>query len=259
MNQNVKRSLFIATLSSCALSSYAQEDGGQSLSQAANDPTALISAYQLQDFYTSQFHNNDDIDANTTQFRGAVPFTLGGVDNIARITVPYVTENAQGDSGISDTTLFNLAVFETDWGRWGAGAVALVPTGDRDIGSGQWGAGPAIGFTAQSGKLLWGAFNQNVFSVGERFDGQEINISNIQPIIAYGLGNGWSLGTSEMNTVYDWDADKFVSIPIGTKLSKMVTFDTTPVQFSASYERNLYDDTIAPRDTFGLIAKILIP
>lgn len=231
----------------------------QELSQAANDPTALLQAHLFQDFYTPNYHKDSGASGNTLQYRGAFPFRLGGVDNLARITVPYVTDSPSGKTGFSDITLFDLAVFNEPWGRWGVGAVASVPTGDRGVGTGQWAIGPAAGFTAASGKLLWGIFNQNLFSVAERFDGPDLNISNIQPIISYGFGEGWSLGSSEMNIIYDWDEGEFTSLPLGLKLGKLVHVNNTPVQLSVQYERNFYDDRIAPRDTVGFIAKVLLP
>jgi len=231
----------------------------QDVGQAANDPTALLQAHNFQDFYTPNYHKDSGATGNTVQYRGAFPFKLGNVDNIARITVPYLTDSPSGETGFSDFTLFDLAIFTEDWGRWGVGAVAALPVGDEGVGSGQWAVGPAIGFTAASGKLLWGAFNQNLFSVAERFDGPDVNISNIQPIISYGLNDGWSIGTSEMNVIYNWDESEFTSLPLGLKLAKIVHFDKTPVQFSVQYERNFYDDRVAPRDTIGFIVKVLVP
>lgn len=49
-------------------------DGGQSLGQAANDPTASMMATQIQDSYTGNFHQLKDEDANTVILRPVVPF-----------------------------------------------------------------------------------------------------------------------------------------------------------------------------------------
>ena len=49
--------------------------------------------------------------------------------------------------------------------RWGVGPVMLFPTATNDaLGADQWAIGPAAGFVARSQKLLWGVFNQNLFS-----------------------------------------------------------------------------------------------
>jgi hypothetical protein len=102
-------------------------------------------------------------------------------------------------------------------------------------------------------------FNQNLFSVAERFDGPDVSVSTLQPIVNFSLGQGWSVGTSEMNFVYDWDQGEFTSIPLGIKLAKLVRFGKTPVQFQVNYEHNFYDNGIAPADTIGMTVKLLLP
>jgi hypothetical protein len=230
----------------------------QSLDQAASDPTASLMSFQLQGYHTPNLHNSDG-SASLLQFRAAITFELGGYSNIARVTLPYVTHSASGETGLSDTTLFDLVTFTRPWGRFGFGAVALLPTGSEGVGAGQWALGPAMGFTVQQGPLLWGVFNQNLFSVAERFDGPDVSVSTLQPIVNYSLGQGWSVGTSEMNFVYDWDKGEFTSIPLGIKLAKLVRFGKTPVQFQVNYEHNFYDNGIAPADTIGMTVKLLLP
>jgi Protein of unknown function (DUF2950) len=134
--------------------SVAQEAGNEALSQDANDPTASLMTLQFADWYTSDFHNLPDADSNTVVFRPVLPFKLGGVNNILRATVPFITDSPFLDSGLSDATVFDLMVFNASWGRWGFGPVALLPTGGEDRGADKWAAGPAVGFTARSGNLL---------------------------------------------------------------------------------------------------------
>ncbi len=236
----------------------AQEGGGQSVSQAANDPTASLMSFQLQDNYSPNLYNNSG-SSNLLQFRAAIPFSWGGYNNIARITVPVITDSPSGKTGLSDMTIFNLVAFERDWGRFGVGAVALLPTGERGLGAGKYAIGPAFGFAARQEKLLWGLFNQNLFTVGDRFDGPDVNISTFQPLLNVSLGNGWSTGVSEMTFVYDWEQDKFTSLPLGVKLAKLTKIGKRPVQFQMNYERNFYDDGSGPEDTIGFTVKLLVP
>lgn len=243
-----------------ALPAAAQEQpDGQSLESAANDPTASLMSFQLQDYYTSSYHGLKDADGNIVQFRGAIPFTLGGVNNIARLTLPYVTDNPTGLHGFADATLFDLATFDQPWGRFGVGAVALLPTGTDGLSAEKWGLGPAAGFVAQKKWGLFGLFNQNIFTVAGNEDMPDVNLSTLQPILNFSLGNGWSLGTSDMTFAYDWEVNEFTSLPLGAKVSRLVHIGGVAVQFQASYEYNFYDDGIGPQDTFGLIAKVLLP
>lgn len=234
---------------------FAQE---QSLQSQASDPTASLMSFQLQNFYSPNLHNSSE-DQNILQFRAAIPYTIGGINNIARLTLPYATDTASGDSGFQDITVFNLAAFDQPWGRYGAGVVALLPTGSSELTADKWGLGPALGFVAQPSWGLLGLFNQNIFTVAGDDDDPDVNISTLQPILNVGLGDGWSVGSSDMTFVYDWDANEFTSLPLGIKVSKLMKAGSVPLQVQLSYERNFYDDRVGPEDTIGLTVKVLLP
>ncbi len=215
-------------------------------------------SFQLQDFYSPNLHNSSE-SQNVVQIRAAIPFTIGSINNIARLTLPYVTNNAAGRSGLGDMTLFDLATFNRPWGRFGVGAVALLPTGADGISAEKWGLGPAAGIVAQKQWGLLGLFNQNILTVGGDDTRPDVNISTVQPILSVPLGGGWSVGTSEMTFVYDWDRSEFTSLPLGIKISKLTKISDRPVQWQLSYERNFYDTGSGVRDTIGLTAKLLVP
>jgi len=240
-------------------SGMAQEAQPESLSQDANDPTAALMSFQLQDSWSPYLYNTDGASRNLIQFRAAIPFEVAGLQNIFRITVPGFTDTPSGATGISDTVLFDLVTFDQSWGRFGVGVVALAPTGGADLGAEKWAIGPAAGFTAKSGKWLWGAFNQNLFNVAGNEDRADVNLSILQPIATYGLGGGWSTGLSEMSATYDWDAGDWVSLPLGVKLAKLQRFGSTPIQFTAQYEHNFADTGNAPEDLYSFTVKLLLP
>ena len=69
--------------------SWAQNrSGDDELAAQATDPTASLMSFQLNDWYTANFHGNDD-SANQVVFRAAIPFALGDGRHIFRITQPY--------------------------------------------------------------------------------------------------------------------------------------------------------------------------
>ncbi len=238
-----------------ATSAMAQE---QDLGQAASDPTAALMSFQLQGYYSPTMNGTPD-DATYVQFRAAIPFEVFGLQNIARLTLPYVTESPSGTTGLTDSTIFDLVTFTRPWGRFGVGAVALLPTGSDDLSAGQFALGPAAGFTVQDGRILWGAFNQNVFTVAGDDDKPAINSSTLQPILNVGLGNGWSTGLSDMSFAYDWDAGDWTSLPLGLKVATLRRVGSTPVQFTFSYEANFADHPGTPEETWGAVVKVLLP
>ena len=91
--------------------------GGQSLNQAASDPTASLMSVQLSDWYNADLHGQPGEDANTAVLRTVIPFQTGDLKNIFRATIPVITDNPGVDSGLSDITLFDLVVFNQSWGR----------------------------------------------------------------------------------------------------------------------------------------------
>jgi len=237
-----------------------QEAAGQSLEQAASDPTASLMSVQVQDIYAGAYHRLDDESGNTILLRSAVPFRTGSLEHIARATLPVVTDSPSGESGLSDLVLFDLIKFEKSWGRWGIGPVLLAPTATDDaIGAGKWAIGPAVGFVARSNKLMWGLFNQNLFSFAGDSDREDVNVSILQPIVNYSLPEKWSIGTSEMNVTYDWERDAWTAVPLGVKLARLVKFGKLPVQFAGGYEYNFADDYVAPKWTVNFTVKFLFP
>ena len=233
---------------------------GQSLDQAANDPTASLMNVQIQDIYTGDYHKLDDADANSVLLRAAVPFQTGEIKHIARVTLPYITDSPSGESGLGDMVLFDLIVFDKSWGRWGIGPVLLLPTAsDDDLGAEKWAIGPALGFVAAQPGLLWGLFNQNLFSFAGDGDREDVDVSIIQPILSYSLPNQWSVGTSEMNVTYDWNESDWVALPLGVKLAKLTSLGSQKVQFSAAYEYNFADDRVGPEWNINVTAKFLFP
>ena len=232
------------------------EPGGQSLGQAAEDPTASLMSLQIADWYNASFHHlPGDESANTVVLRPVIPFQTGEWRHIFRATMPFLTDHPSYDPGLSDITLFDLVVFNEDWGRWGLGPVALLPTGGDDRGADEWALGPAIGFTARQDKLIWGLFNQNLFNIG----GDKVNASVIQPIFNFGLGKGWFVGSSEMSFAWDWETDRWSSLPLGMKISKMQKIGDFPVQFGLQYEHDFADKTVGPEDTIRFTVKMLFP
>ena len=242
------------------LSGAQEKADGQSLEQAANDPTASLMSVQIQEVYAGDYHLLDGETGNTLLLRSAVPFQTGSLNHIARGTLPIVTDSPTGKTGLSDLVLFDLIVFNESWGRWGLGPVMLFPTAShKELGTGMWAVGPAAGFVVRSDKLMWGIFNQNLFSFAGDTAREEVKLAILQPIVNYSLPDKWSVGLSEMNVTYDWVKSAWTNLPLGAKVAKLVRFGKLPVQFSGSYEYNFADDFVAPQWAVNFTVKFLFP
>lgn len=238
-----------------------------SLSQKANDPTASLMAVQMADWYTSDFYNAlEGETANTIVLRGAYPYKWGEYNHIARITQPITTETPSDNTGLADTTLFDLTIFGTSWGRYGVGIVGSIPLAKDNE---QWTIGPAFGFvnnTLTKGLNL-GLFNQNLFRVAGDDERPYTKVSSFQPILNYSMSDGWNIGTGEIQYLYDWDSRQWTSIPIAFQVGKLVRFGKLPVIFSAQYEHDFADEVDAgngffvptSKNTLRFTAKFLFP
>jgi len=242
---------------------YADSD----LSQKANDPTASLMAVQLIDGYISDFYNTQKHETgNSISLRAAYPYNWGETKHIFRATQPYITNSPSGKTGFEDMTLFDMALFQASWGRYGVGIVTSIPLAD---GHEQWSVGPAVGFvnnTLIKGVNL-GIFNQNLFRVAGDDDREHTRMSSFQPIINYSIGGGWNIGGGDMQLIYDFDSSQWVSLPIAIQVGKLVKFGNLPVMISTQYQHNFADEVelgnglFAPtsKDTFTITAKFLFP
>ncbi len=167
------------------------------------------------------------------KFQPVVPFQAWGVANILRMTVPYQM-SGPGPEGLKDVTIFDLVILPQSWGRLGVGAVGSFAAATSDV-SAHASGGPAIGFVAVvSKKLNLGLFNQNLF-------GSDVAISQMQPILAYQLGSGWSLSLGDLQWPYDWKRDEFLSMPIGVQLGKVLPVAKQPMRFAVNPQYDLKD------------------
>lgn len=246
------------SLLTLGLPANAEKPLKQELSQAAADPTASLMTFQISDWNTYNYHDSN-FHSNQVVIRTVYPFQMGEQKHIMRMTAPFITDHPRSENGLSDITLFDLLVFETSWGRWGAGPLAVVPTGGSKRGAEQWALGPAIGFMVQKPNYVWGIFNQNAFTIAGDDDRKDTKVSSYQPIGSYKLGSGWSVGLSEMQVTYNWTDSRWSNLPLGAGFSKIQRFGRLPVRFNLQYEHNFADNKNTPSDTVRLNVKFLFP
>lgn len=232
------------------------ESEADELSRRATDPTASPPNLGfINDFALSYRDLEDgtpvDEDGYELRFQPVVPFVAWKRPNIFRMTVPYQFSGT-GASGLGDVTVFDLLIFPQSWGRLGLGAVGSLVQSEKDV-EGHLAGGPAIGFVAQASKKLnWGVFNQNLFGKG-------VQISQLQPILAYQLGNGWSLSLGDLQFPYDWDRGEFLSLPIGVQLGKVLKVVGQPIRFAVNPQYDLKDVPGATRFKAVFTVTLLLP
>jgi hypothetical protein len=244
---------------------------GEDLAAQARDPTASITAFQIRYDFTSSFHNAPG-DTGAIVLQPIIPFKIGDQRHIARITLPYITHGedfgrlindieqnpvppnfipVKNQSGLGDTAVLDLLLFDTSWGRWGIGPVASLPTASKDsLGTGKWSLGPAAVALTRSGNWQYGALVTGLFSVAGDKDRKDVNAVTLQPFASYGLSDGWSVGVSELSYTYNFQQRKWASVPIGGRVEKLVKIGNLSARVFVDAEYNLRDNDIAPEWTF---------
>jgi hypothetical protein len=238
----------------------AQQDSSvDELAAQATDPTASLMSFQLNDWYTANFHGIDD-SLNQVVFRAAIPFTLGETKQIFRITQPYVTSSPSGATGFADTTIFDLVVFGAPWGRWGVGISGTLPTGQDGLTTDKWTAGPALGFVNSSSKQYnWGLFAQTFFSFAGKDSAPNVGLINLQPIFSYQLGEGRSLSLGNSALVYDTEKSRWASLNTGINYGQVVTFAGHKWRPNAEVDYDFKDDYGNPKWTIRASIVLLLP
>jgi hypothetical protein len=220
------------------------------LSRQATDPTASLTAFNFINDVRTSFYG---IDGGGFEFRfqPVVPFRAWKTSNILRLVVPYQMDGP-GNEGLKSVSIFDLVVLPQKWGRLGIGPVMSLAESASSAES-KFSIGPAVGGTHPvSKKLNVGLFNQNLFGTG-------VAISQLQPIIAYQLGSGWALSAGDLQYVYDWNLEEWVSLPIGFQIGKVLKVAGQPMRLSVNPQWNLKDITGANKAKIVFTATVLAP
>jgi hypothetical protein len=252
--------LAIACGLAAAAPALAQQDSSvDELAAQATDPTASLMSFQLNDWYTANFHGIDD-SLNQVVFRAAIPFGLGSTNHIFRITQPYVTTSPSGATGFADTTIFDLVVFGAPWGRWGVGISGTLPTGQDGLTTDKWTAGPALGFVNSSSKQYnWGLFAQTFFSYAGKDSAPNVGLMNLQPIFSYQLGDGRSLSLGNSALVYDTEKSRWASLNLGVNYGQVVGFAGHKWRPNVEVDYDFKDDYGNPKWTIRAGIVLLLP
>lgn len=225
------------------------------LAERATDPTQSPLTLKLKtDVTTSSYRLADGTSRGTSvglEFQPVVPFSVWGVDNILRLTVP-VQVAGDGPNGLEDVQVFDLLVFKLPVGRFGVGPVVNLSARDKDVPS-HISGGPAVGFVGPvTSRLNLGLFVQNLF-------GNDTAVSLFQPIAALQLGKGWSLSTGELQVVYDWANTRFLQIPIQLEVGKVLGIAKQHVRFAVGADYNFKELPGADRFQLKFKVELLLP
>jgi len=121
--------------------------------------------------------------------------------------------------GIGDTTqsiFFSPKKPTASGWIWGAGPVALIPTGYDGLGASTFAIGPTFVMLKQTGIWTYGILANQLWNIGGAAD---ISSMFLQPFLVRSLGKGRSLALNT-ETSYDWIREEWnVPINLATRWS----------------------------------------
>jgi hypothetical protein len=194
----------------------------------------------------------EDQTLNVLNIQPVVPFRLNeDLTLVTRTILPVVSQPAAvggNNNGIGDLNPTFFLVPKLP-GRWtvGFGPTLVLPTASRDeLGSGQWGMGPAAVAVYTRGPWVAGGLVNQIWSVAGDSDRRSVNQFLLQPFVNFNLPNGWYLVSSPIITA-NWQAssDRWL-VPIGGGFGRVFRVGSQPVNASLQAYAN-----VAKPDLFG--------
>jgi hypothetical protein len=221
------------------------------LNKKLTNPVSSIWSLQFQqnNFRVSPGHGDDGRWSTNLIFQPVMPVAINDDWNlITRPVFPLFVSQAHPEVGdpshpdrstaFGDITLLNLVSPSPNLvGNWllGIGPTWIFPTAPSDFtGQGKYQVGPAALVGYLSEKWIAGALVQTWWSFGGEGSRPDTNGMNLQPIAAYFLPHGWSVGYSG-NILANWDADRgrnVWTVPVGAQVAKVHKVGKLPIKFS---------------------------
>lgn len=239
----------------CVSMAFAQSDTGELTKQVQNPVSSLISVpiQNFTDFNIGPYKR----DKNTVlQFQPVIPIALGGVNMIARIIAPVIsqpdiTQRHLGTFGLGDINpTFFFSPAKPHKLIVGAGPTFLVPTAtDDNLGTGKFSLGPSVVALVQPGHWTLGGLASNVWSVAGPAGRPDVNSFTLQYFVNYNLPKGYFITFQPIVTA-NWEAsegNKWL-VPWGGGLARVFHLGAQPMNASvqAYWYGTRYNDIPSP-------------
>ena len=204
-------------------------DGAAELAKKLANPVAALISVPFQYNYDEFGGVNEGASKSVLNIQPIVPFSLGeDWTLITRTIVPLVDQQDfpladRNKSGLGDVMQSFFFSPKAPVGGWilAAGPVGLYPTASEDVlGGEQWGAGPTALALTQRGPWTAGALVNHIWSVDGADDRADVNLTLLQPFVAYIFNRTKTTIAVGSESTYDWEGENW-SVPINTTVAQM--------------------------------------
>ena len=257
---------------------HAQEESVNELAQKMQNPLAsLIAVPILQNFCLGASQN--ETTGYEVSFQPIFPINYNKFNIINRIIfgygyVPGIVEgfqmipqgapengNIDGKWGIGDLNYSSYITAKTaNKLAWGVGPSVSMPTAtDNRLGTGKWSLGPSIVVVFQTEKWTFDMVFRQIWSIGGDSNRRDVNQLVVQPLIAYGLGKGFTLSTfPTISANWDFEENQRWTVPVGGGLSKVAFLGKLPIVFSLQYYKYVVRPDLAPKSELRFTSTFIL-
>ncbi len=143
---------------------------------------------------------------------------------------------------------------------WGVGPSLSMPTAnDNRMGTGKWSLGPSFVMVYQNGPWTFDLVFRQTWSIGGDENRIDVNQFVAQPLIAYGLGNGWVINTfPTISANWDFEKGQQWTLPLGAGLSKVTFLGPLPVAVALQYYQYVLRPDLAPQSELRLTTTFIL-
>lgn len=239
-----------------------------------NPLTKLWSLTLQENFSIDQGDQVDGTDvSNTLFFQPFLPIPIGEKWMFtARPVFPLVTNSTMSPgedqrsahkTGFGDIQMLSMIGPDSKDGFvYGLGVTLRFPTAsDENLGQEKWQAGPAGMLFYMGRPWVTGVLVQHWESYAGDSDRDSVSQTDIQYVIRWGFGQGWSIGMGPTISV-DWEADSGdkLTLPIGLGITKTVRIGKMPMKLRFEPQYSIvHPDDFGPVWNFRVQITPVIP
>ena len=212
------------------------QDDAQELAKKLSNPVASLISVPLQLNYDDNIGPGERGDKWQLNVQPVIPISLSKEWNlISRTIVPIINQKSvnapdERNSGIGDVTQsFFFSPSQPTAGGWilSGGPVLLLRTGEDNLSSEKWGAGPTVVVLKQDSGWTYGALANHIWSFAGSDSARDISSTFLQPFLSYTTKSATTYGVNTEST-YDWKSEKW-SVPINLTVTQLLKVGNQPL------------------------------
>lgn len=192
--------------------------------------------------------------------------TPGGVTGLYGLPNPYVkdpTVGFKGATGLADLNFTSLLSPITDGNFfWGVGTTITMPSDapSRELGSGKFSMGPALGLFMQTESWTVGLQGNQIWSIVGSAGRKSVSQMQLKPAVNYNLSDNWYL-FSNTEIIGNWTANSNQkwTVPIGAGVGKLFTIGGYKINTRVESYYNIVRPDEAPDWSVGTTIQLMFP